>query len=123
MFTSKSRGKWLLCNYIYYCTVYSVHVLVLVGNSLFGFSSESLVLCEGKSEIKIHSFPRAKSDGSNSLLSIKWGKAIKNCQKQGENNKLYRANRSFFESERAKEQKCDLLSKTSKSLTSLFVKE
>ena len=49
------------------------------GNSLFGFLSESLVFCKGKSEKAIRSWKRAnhfccsfvKSDGSDSLLGIK----------------------------------------------------
>ena len=45
---------------------------------------------------------------SDSLLGIKKGKAVKNCQTHGENKKIFQANHSFL---RAKEQKCDSLSK------------
>ena len=44
----------------------------------------------------------AKSNGSDSLLGIKKIKTVKNCQKNCENNKYFRANNSFFESERGK---------------------
>ena len=45
----------------------------------------------------------AKSNGSDSLLGIKKiKKTVKNCQKNGENNTYFRANNSFFESERGK---------------------
>ena len=47
----------------------------------------------------------------HALLGIKWGKAVKNCQKQ-------QASCSFFESKSAIFSK-----KTSESLMSLFVKE
>ena len=40
----------------------------------------------------------AKSDGSDSLLSIKRGETVKNCQKHLKNT-FFRANRSFFESD------------------------
>ena len=46
------------------------------------------------------------------------GKAVKNCQKHGENYEFLRAKRTFFESESV-----ICYPKTSKSLTSLFVKE
>ena len=62
---------------------------------------------EQKSKIAIRSFPRANRSRmllmeSDSLLGIKMGKAVKNWQKHGENNELFRAKRSIFESERAK---------------------
>ena len=38
---------------------------------------------------------------SDFLLGIKTRKAVKNCQKHGENNEFFRANHSFFESESA----------------------
>ena len=73
--------------------------LFRVGNSLFGFSSESLIFCERKSKIVICSFPRVnhsrslflKSDGvkSDGSVSLKRGKAVKNCQKHGENHELF----------------------------------
>ena len=40
----------------------------------------------------------AKSNESDSFLGIKMGKVVKNCQKHGENNTFFQANRSFFES-------------------------
>ena len=65
-----------------------MRIMPRVGNSLFGFLSESLVFCERKSEIVNPSFPKnkslfcsfIKSDGSNLLLGIKREKAVKNCQ-------------------------------------------
>ena len=57
-----------------------------------------------------------KSNGSDSLLGIKWGKAVKNCQKQGENNKFFWAIRLFLLAGKIRSQK------TSESLMSLFIK-
>ena len=69
-----------------------------VGNSLFVFSCLSLIYCEQKSEIVIHSFPRENRssrtfkkrkeqreirDGSDSFLGIKMEKGVKNWQKHG----------------------------------------
>ena len=60
-----------------------------VGNPLFGFFERTLVYCEWKSKIAFHFFPmskslflslkkinRVKSNGSDSLLGIKMGKAV-----------------------------------------------
>ena len=79
-----------------------------VENSHLGFLCESLVFLSKRAKyIAIRSFPRANRSRmllmeSDSLLGIKMGKAVKNCQKHGENNELFRAKRSIFESERAK---------------------
>ena len=48
---------------------------------------------------------RAKSDWSDSLLGIKWGKALKKCQKHSENNTYLSILLAFWEC------KCHLLSK------------
>ena len=49
-----------------------------VGNSLIGFSSESLVFCERKSDSPVKNSKSQLSDGSDLLLGIKMGE---NCQK------------------------------------------
>ena len=48
----------------------SLSPTVRVGNSLFGFSCESLVSCEQKSEIAIHSFPRANHSLRRATISV-----------------------------------------------------
>ena len=64
------------------------------------FRANRSFFCELKSERAIRSFPRAnhsrryfvkkkKSDRSNLLLGIQIGKAVKNCQKQDENNAFF----------------------------------
>ena len=88
---------------------------------LFGFSSKLLVFCERKSDgsksftiallkratranCSCFSLKRAREGRAtgaiDSLLGIKRGKAVKNCQKQGENYKFFLANHLFFVSER-----------------------
>ena len=92
-----------------------------VGNSLFGFSCESLFFYEQTSETAIHSFPRvissrhslkksdgSKSDGSDLLLGIKMGKAGKTIKNMIKTTNLFEWNTCFW---RAKERKCNLLSK------------
>ena len=83
-----------------------------VVKSLFGF-------CVNRSffvnKIAICSFPRAnrsrrslkksngaKSDGSNLLVGIRMGNAVKNCQKHDKNNEYFHANCFYLESEREK---------------------
>ena len=61
------------------------------GNFLFGFTSKSIVFFERKSDSRVknsQSLPsllkksdRVKSDGSDGLLGITWGKAVKNIRK------------------------------------------
>ena len=63
--------------------------------------SESLPLCSLKKSDGV------KSDGSDSLLGIKLGKAVKNCQNMMKTTN-FRSNRSFL---RVKERKCDSPSK------------
>ena len=64
-------------SHILYIRTVSILTVQRVENSLSGFSSESLVFCERKSEIVICCFPQkkkknygAKSDRSDSLLGI-----------------------------------------------------
>ena len=57
--------------------------------------SESLPLCSLKKSDGV------KSDGSDSLLGLKVGKAVKNCQKHDENNEIS-IESLVFESQRAK---------------------
>ena len=75
-----------------------------VGNSHFGFLSKSLFFCERKSNESKSLFwkksDRAKSEGSDLLLGIKRGKAVKNRQTQ-KKLEIFWANHSFFESKSA----------------------
>ena len=95
-----------------------------VGNSLFVFSCLSLIYCEQKSEIVIHSFPRENRssrtfkkrkeqreirDGSDSFLGIKMEKGVKNWQKHGKKNPTFLEQIARFL--RVKEGKCNLLSR------------
>ena len=56
-------------------TIFSVKILLFeleeirVGNSLFGFSSESLVFCERKSKIAIRSWKRVNCSRSSFVKS------------------------------------------------------
>ena len=93
------------------------------------FRANRSFFCERKSKIVICSFPSVnhswslflKSDGvkSDGSVSLKRGKAVKNCQKHGENHELFGANRSFLRV--LKEQKCYALKKRANhSCHSLF---
>ena len=67
-----------------------LYVKCRVGNPLFGFLSESLVICQQKREIVLHSLKRAnrscnsflKSDGSDLLTVALFSKAIRRIRSQ-----------------------------------------
>ena len=121
----------------------SSSVLPRVGNLFFGFSNESLVFSERNSdslfskselspslffkeqrELKCHFLKKsdwAKSSSSDSLFGIKRGKVVKNSQKHGENYTFFSSKLLVFWEQ--KMESAIRFQKTSKSLTSLFVKE
>ena len=81
---SEMCGKWYTKDTLFHCQDCHSSFKSRVGNSLFGFLCVSLVICVQKSKIAIHSLKKregAKSDGSDSLLGIQMGNAVKNCKK------------------------------------------
>ena len=64
-----------------------------VGNSIIGFSIESIVLCDRKIDsITVDIFQRSKIDWSNPIF---WHRKGENCQKHMKKT-FFRSNRSFM---------------------------
>ena len=103
---SEMCGKWYT---LFHCQDCHSSFKSRVGNSLFGFLCVSLVIYVQKSKIAIHSLKKregAKSDGSDSLLGIQMGNAVKNCKKTWQTQQILGGKSLVFW-----ERKCDSLSK------------